>query len=98
MNKMIGKAENYFTLISNLIFCKKFLFQIIDSLLIGFDHADTIWPFFYVWLLQEHHEKNDGGPCSTLFIANLGPNCNEDELKEVLCKWVILAQRFCNNL
>uniref|UniRef100_A0A9I9DUP8 RRM domain-containing protein n=1 Tax=Cucumis melo TaxID=3656 RepID=A0A9I9DUP8_CUCME len=35
----------------------------------------------------EHHEKNDGGPCSTLFIANLGPNCNEDELKEVLCKY-----------
>ncbi|XP_023513427.1 U2 small nuclear ribonucleoprotein B'' 2 [Cucurbita pepo subsp. pepo] len=35
----------------------------------------------------EHHEKNDGGPCSTLFIANLGPNCNEDELKEVLSKY-----------
>lgn len=35
----------------------------------------------------EHHEKNDGGQCSTLFIANLGPNCNEDELKEVLCKY-----------
>ncbi|PON48123.1 Splicing factor-like protein [Parasponia andersonii] len=30
-------------------------------------------------------EKNiDGSPCSTLFIANLGPNCTEDELKQVL--------------
>lgn len=38
-------------------------------------------------LLQEHAEKpaNAGlPPCSTLFIANLGPTCTEDELKQVL--------------
>ncbi|KAL5757563.1 hypothetical protein ACOSP7_020174 [Xanthoceras sorbifolium] len=37
--------------------------------------------------LQEQSEKTfEGGaqPCSTLFIANLGPNCTEDELKQVL--------------
>lgn len=33
---------------------------------------------------SEHPEKTgDGGQCSTLFIANLGPNCTEDELKQV---------------
>ncbi|XP_021890249.1 protein WHI4-like [Carica papaya] len=26
-------------------------------------------------------------PCSTLFLANLGPNCNEDELKQVLSQY-----------
>ncbi|XVF74427.1 hypothetical protein PTKIN_Ptkin13bG0109700 [Pterospermum kingtungense] len=26
-------------------------------------------------------------PCSTLFIANLGPNCTEDELKQVLSQF-----------
>ncbi|PNX62138.1 RNA recognition motif-containing protein [Trifolium pratense] len=33
---------------------------------------------------REKHGKGggDGGPCSTLFIANLGPNCTEDELKQ----------------
>lgn len=38
-------------------------------------------------LLQEQSEKPyEGGvqPCSTLFIANLGPNCTEDELKQTL--------------
>ncbi|MED6162601.1 hypothetical protein PIB30_072043 [Stylosanthes scabra] len=31
----------------------------------------------------ERHERGpDGGPCSTLFIANLGPNCTEDELRQ----------------
>ncbi|GMI93734.1 hypothetical protein like AT3G13700 [Hibiscus trionum] len=31
---------------------------------------------------------NEGAqPCSTLFIANLGPNCTEYELKEVLSKY-----------
>ncbi|KAK2653892.1 hypothetical protein Ddye_013748 [Dipteronia dyeriana] len=37
--------------------------------------------------LQEQSEKTfEGGvqPCSTLFIANLGPNCTEDELQQVL--------------
>ncbi|XP_011007087.1 PREDICTED: U2 small nuclear ribonucleoprotein B'' isoform X2 [Populus euphratica] len=31
----------------------------------------------------------EGGvrPCSTLFIANLGPNCTEDELKQVLSQY-----------
>ncbi|KAL5579512.1 hypothetical protein UlMin_011954 [Ulmus minor] len=28
-----------------------------------------------------------GGQCSTLFIANLGPNCTEDELKQVLSQY-----------
>ncbi|XLS81441.1 hypothetical protein HN51_047272 [Arachis hypogaea] len=32
---------------------------------------------------EEQHERGpDGGPCSTLFIANLGPNCTEDELRQ----------------
>ncbi|CAL5195613.1 unnamed protein product [Lathyrus oleraceus] len=33
---------------------------------------------------REQHGKGGGdvGPCSTLFIANLGPNCTEDELKQ----------------
>ncbi|GMI77921.1 hypothetical protein like AT3G13700 [Hibiscus trionum] len=31
---------------------------------------------------------NEGAqPCSTLFIANLGPNCTEYELKEVISKY-----------
>ncbi|KAF5466464.1 hypothetical protein F2P56_016387 [Juglans regia] len=39
-------------------------------------------------LLQEQAEKPvDGGPCSTLFIANLGPNCTEDELKQALSQY-----------
>lgn len=29
----------------------------------------------------------EGGPCSTLFFANLGPNCTEDELKQVLSQY-----------
>ncbi|XP_028756265.1 U2 small nuclear ribonucleoprotein B'' [Neltuma alba] len=33
--------------------------------------------------LNEQQDKGaDGGPCSTLFIANLGPNCTESELKQ----------------
>ncbi|KAF8096602.1 hypothetical protein N665_0305s0024 [Sinapis alba] len=39
-----------------------------------------------------HLEKaSEGGscarPCSTLFIANLGPNCTEDELKQLLSRY-----------
>ncbi|XP_062087665.1 protein WHI4 isoform X2 [Humulus lupulus] len=36
-----------------------------------------------------HQSENtvEGGQCSTLFIANLGPNCTEDELKNVLSKY-----------
>ncbi|XP_059455837.1 U2 small nuclear ribonucleoprotein B'' isoform X1 [Corylus avellana] len=38
--------------------------------------------------LNEQPEKTvDGGACSTLFIANLGPNCTEDELKQVLSQY-----------
>ncbi|KAJ8774279.1 hypothetical protein K2173_009710 [Erythroxylum novogranatense] len=40
--------------------------------------------------VNEHSEKPmEGGvqPCSTLFIANLGPNCTEDELKQVLSQY-----------
>ncbi|GKV36535.1 hypothetical protein SLEP1_g44656 [Rubroshorea leprosula] len=39
---------------------------------------------------NERSEKTaDEGipPCSTLFIANLGPNCTEDELKQVLSQY-----------
>ncbi|KAK7294330.1 hypothetical protein RJT34_17219 [Clitoria ternatea] len=32
--------------------------------------------------VEQHERGGDGGPCSTLFIANLGPNCTEDELKQ----------------
>ncbi|CAL0308726.1 unnamed protein product [Lupinus luteus] len=32
--------------------------------------------------MEQHQKDADGGPCSTLFIANLGPNCTEDELKQ----------------
>ncbi|XLS77863.1 hypothetical protein HN51_062088, partial [Arachis hypogaea] len=36
-----------------------------------------------MWSAREQHERGpDGGPCSTLFIANLGPNCTEDELRQ----------------
>ncbi|MBA0812239.1 hypothetical protein Gohar_026224 [Gossypium harknessii] len=41
-------------------------------------------------LLQEQLERTiDEGAqaCSTLFIANLGPNCTEYELKQVLSKY-----------
>ncbi|EYU21388.1 hypothetical protein MIMGU_mgv1a012396mg [Erythranthe guttata] len=33
---------------------------------------------------NDQAEKTSDGACSTLFIANLGPNCTEDELKQVL--------------
>ncbi|KNA13750.1 hypothetical protein SOVF_113640 [Spinacia oleracea] len=39
---------------------------------------------------NEQTEKASGGdlrPCSTLFIANLGPNCSEDELKQALSEY-----------
>lgn len=37
---------------------------------------------------SEQNEKTDGAqPCSTLFIANLGPNCTEDELKQVVSQY-----------
>ncbi|XP_016505372.1 uncharacterized protein LOC107823257 [Nicotiana tabacum] len=38
---------------------------------------------------SEQSEKTTDGaqPCSTLFIANLGPNCTEDELKQVISQY-----------
>ncbi|KAK4427312.1 RNA-binding protein with multiple splicing 2 [Sesamum alatum] len=33
---------------------------------------------------SEQAEQRTDGACSTLFIANLGPNCTEEELKQVL--------------
>ncbi|KAK1375952.1 cell wall integrity protein scw1-like [Heracleum sosnowskyi] len=38
---------------------------------------------------NEQMEKNADGlqPCSTLFIANLGPTCTSDELKQVLSQY-----------
>ncbi|KAG5619261.1 hypothetical protein H5410_019085 [Solanum commersonii] len=38
---------------------------------------------------SEQNEKTTDGaqPCSTLFIANLGPNCTEDELKQVISQY-----------
>ncbi|KAG8380076.1 hypothetical protein BUALT_Bualt07G0156000 [Buddleja alternifolia] len=36
---------------------------------------------------NEQAEKPTDGACSTLFIANLGPNCTEEELKQVLSQY-----------
>ncbi|GMH14233.1 hypothetical protein Nepgr_016074 [Nepenthes gracilis] len=37
---------------------------------------------------EKVEKTTEGGrPCSTLFIANLGPNCTEDELKEALSQY-----------
>ncbi|KAL7617310.1 hypothetical protein Lser_V15G01411 [Lactuca serriola] len=36
---------------------------------------------------NEQTENTVDGACSTLFIANLGPNCTEDELKPVLSQY-----------
>ncbi|KAL0319359.1 UNVERIFIED_CONTAM: RNA-binding protein with multiple splicing 2 [Sesamum angustifolium] len=36
---------------------------------------------------NEQAEKRTDGACSTLFIANLGPNCTEEELKQVLSQY-----------
>ncbi|KAK6124955.1 hypothetical protein DH2020_041300 [Rehmannia glutinosa] len=36
---------------------------------------------------NEQAEKRTDGACSTLFIANLGPNCTEQELKQVLSQY-----------
>ncbi|XP_061374624.1 uncharacterized protein LOC133316850 [Gastrolobium bilobum] len=32
--------------------------------------------------VEQYEKRGNGGPCSTVFIANLGPNCTEDELKQ----------------
>ena len=51
----------------------------------GFNLCDSV--IVMTLLLQELAEKTaDAGlpPCSTLFIANLGPTCTEDELNQVL--------------
>ncbi|KFK38719.1 hypothetical protein AALP_AA3G151100 [Arabis alpina] len=38
--------------------------------------------------LEKAFERGSGArPCSTLFIANLGPNCTEDELKQLLSSY-----------
>ncbi|WZY95616.1 U2 small nuclear ribonucleoprotein B'' isoform X1 [Brassica napus] len=38
--------------------------------------------------LEKAFEGGSGArPCSTLFIANLGPNCTEDELKQLLSRY-----------
>ncbi|VVA97529.1 unnamed protein product [Arabis nemorensis] len=38
--------------------------------------------------LEKSSERGSGArPCSTLFIANLGPNCTEDELKQLLSSY-----------
>ncbi|XP_022889578.1 U2 small nuclear ribonucleoprotein B'' isoform X1 [Olea europaea var. sylvestris] len=36
---------------------------------------------------NEQLEKTADGACSTLFIANLGPNCTQDELKQVISQY-----------
>ncbi|KAH6790124.1 RNA-binding family protein [Perilla frutescens var. frutescens] len=36
---------------------------------------------------SEQVEKAADGACSTLFIANLGPNCTDEELKQVLSQY-----------
>ncbi|KAG2379918.1 uncharacterized protein HKW66_Vig0166970 [Vigna angularis] len=35
----------------------------------------------------QHEKGSAGGLCSTLFIANLGPNCTEDELKQAFSSY-----------
>lgn len=37
--------------------------------------------------LNEEMEKTENGACSTLFIANLGPDCTEEELKQILSQY-----------
>ncbi|KAL3598282.1 hypothetical protein D5086_006200 [Populus alba] len=37
--------------------------------------------------IGERTAEGGARPCSTLFIANLGPNCTEDELKQVLSQY-----------
>ncbi|XLU34112.1 hypothetical protein S245_070178, partial [Arachis hypogaea] len=42
---------------------------------------------------EQHERGPDGGPCSTLFIANLGPNCTEDELRQTfLVCWIHMVK------
>ncbi|OVA11357.1 RNA recognition motif domain [Macleaya cordata] len=46
--------------------------------------------FFPLTTLKEQPENTVAGelpPCSTLFIANLGPNCTEEELKQALSQY-----------
>lgn len=50
------------------------------------------------WLQEQHEKGGNGGPCSTLFIANLGPNCTEDELKQALSVWVAASILLMNLL
>ncbi|KAL2337972.1 hypothetical protein Fmac_012418 [Flemingia macrophylla] len=40
---------------------------------VGYDNAVPV---------EQHETGSNGGLCSTLFIANLGPTCTEDELKQ----------------
>lgn len=49
------------------------------------------------WLVQDGRDKSssDIPPCSTLFIANLGHACTEDELKEVLSKYDVYNLLIC---
>ncbi|KAG4399242.1 hypothetical protein AAZX31_08G192400 [Glycine max] len=44
-----------------------------DETAVGSDNAVSV---------EQHGKGSTGGLCSTLFIANLGPNCTEDELKQ----------------
>ncbi|KAG5021319.1 hypothetical protein AAZX31_07G009900 [Glycine max] len=44
-----------------------------DETAVGSDNAVSV---------EQHGKGSAGGLCSTLFIANLGPNCTEDELKQ----------------
>ncbi|XP_068478535.1 protein WHI3 isoform X2 [Phaseolus vulgaris] len=37
--------------------------------------------------VEQHEKGSSGGLCSTLFIANLGPNCTEDELKQAFAAY-----------
>lgn len=52
----------------------------------------SVYGVFYVsnYLFEQKEKAVEGGvrPCSTLFIANLGPNCTEDELRQVLSRYV----------
>lgn len=52
------------------------------------DRSMYDWAPAFGCILQQHEQIEtigDGAkPCSTLFIANLGPNCTKDELQQVL--------------
>ncbi|KAF2544953.1 hypothetical protein F2Q70_00023496 [Brassica cretica] len=59
----------------------------VAGLIVGY-MSSTIGERDIVGYLEKASEGGSGArPCSTLFIANLGPNCTEDELKQLLSRY-----------